>query len=69
MSDTDTGVAQDEPRKAGAPSKLETVEKPCPNCGVVQEMRVLEQVYENAPTAYYTDRHCPVCGHHIEDPW
>jgi|GEM_PF-5938260 len=67
--DTETGVAQAETEKMGAPSKVDTVEEPCPNCGVVQQMDVMEQLYDGAPTAYYVDRHCPVCGNHIEDPW
>lgn len=59
----------DPPQPIGEPYQDDTVEEPCPKCGVVQEMPIMVQEYKNAPDGFYPDKECPVCGHDIEDPW
>lgn len=57
--------------KAGEPYKVDTVEEPCYSCGVVQEMEVWEQRYDNHPKSVFTKGECPVCGndHEKNGPW
>lgn len=54
-------------QKDGEPYKQDTTEIDCPGCGVVQKRTVMAQQYQNAPTAYYVDEECPVCG--FEGVW
>ena len=57
------------PKAVGKPAKIDTEQLPCPNCGVVQQMAVYQQHYDNAPTAYFTDHECAVCETQIDMPW
>jgi predicted RNA-binding Zn-ribbon protein involved in translation (DUF1610 family) len=51
----------------GEPSRINTTETPCPDCGVVQEVEVWSQDFENSVAAHYVDRECPICG--FNDVW
>jgi len=57
--------------KIGEPQYEETIEEPCHGCGVVQEMEVWTQQYENHPDSHITHGECPVCGndHQANPPW
>jgi len=59
------------PTKVGGPQTIDTVEEACYGCGVVQEMTVKQQRYEDNPPAQYATGECPVCGndHAANPPW
>lgn len=57
------------PEKIGEPAKIDTVNESCNGCGVVQEMDVYKQRYENNPPSTFTDNECPVCGEITNMPW
>lgn len=59
------------PTKMGEPQTVDTVEEACYGCGVVQEMTIKQQWYENHPPDQYADGECPVCGndHAVNPPW
>jgi len=57
------------PEERGEPYTDDTVEEPCYNCGVVQEMTIMKQEYTNHPDTHYPKGECPVCGNdHTENP-
>jgi len=68
---TDDATDAQTPTKVGGPQAIDTVEEACHGCGVVQEMTVREQRYEDNPPAQYATGECPVCGndHAANPPW
>ena len=61
----------EQPTPDGEPVYLETVEEPCWDCDVVQEMDMMRQAYESHPDQHYPKGECPVCGndHAANPPW
>jgi len=46
--------------KVGEPQAIDTIEEACYDCGVVQQMTVKRQRYEDSPMAQYASGECPV---------
>ncbi|MFB6197985.1 MAG: hypothetical protein ABEI52_06925 [Halobacteriaceae archaeon] len=62
---------QQSPTKIGEPQKDDTIEEACYGCGVVQEMAIYVQRYEDHPPSHFPKGECPVCGndHSSNPPW
>jgi len=60
-----------EPEKIGSPAEDDTIKESCYGCGVVQEMTVYVQRYEDNPPQHFVKGDCPVCGndHQMNPPW
>jgi len=61
----------EQPTPSGEARFIETIEEACWDCGVVQEMDMMEQTYQNHPDSTYPRGECPVCGndHSANPPW
>ena len=54
-------MTEQELQKDGEPYYKDTEELACPDCGVIQSVKVKAQQYQDQPTQYFVDKECPVC--------